>query len=285
MLKTNLIIFLFLFNQGFKKTFDTGLNVSQSYYNSSWEGGDVGTVIWVYYINSDIKGKIKNKWNIINTFKLQFGQTYIQDNETREWSKPQKSTDKIEEELTVFYDVVFPFKPYISNRFLSQIYDNSYPDVPLYINPIDLTHTIGILKEISQKEEQNWFIRWGIGSKENIIRTVDTTNKTVGKTEVKVYGGTELYSEFKKKIRDNILYEARLRIFKALINSEEKNFTDSEEKNFWKEPDIDFENTLSISITKYIQISLYLQLLYDKEISKSLQLKQTLALGIVYKLF
>jgi len=43
-------------------------------------------------------------------------------------------------------------------------------------------------------------------------------------------------------------------------------------------------NTLIASISKFVQVTFYTQLLYDKQISKKGRLKETLALGLTYKL-
>jgi len=53
----------------------------------------------------------------------------------------------------------------------------------------------------------------------------------------------------------------------------------------WKTADIAWENTFSAAISTYIQVSLYTELQYDKEIPKAGRFKETLALDLTYKVF
>ena len=77
--------------------------------------------------------------------------------------------------------------------------------------------------------------------------------------------------------------------------------------DFWKNPDINWQNTFTAQITKVISVNLYVQFIYDKYdeatkvdftlpdselidavqagVRKGGQFKQTLALGITYRLF
>ncbi|MCK4386242.1 MAG: hypothetical protein KAW52_08275, partial [candidate division Zixibacteria bacterium] len=66
---------------------------------------------------------------------------------------------------------------------------------------------------------------------------------------------------------------------------ESDKFKGTSEEDYWKQIDVNWENSLSISISKYVTVSLYAQLLYDKEISKRGRFKETLSLGFAYKLF
>jgi hypothetical protein len=49
--------------------------------------------------------------------------------------------------------------------------------------------------------------------------------------------------------------------------------------------DVNWENMLSASITKYLTVNPYAQFLYDKEIDLKGRFKETLALGLTYRLF
>ncbi len=88
----------------------------------------------------------------------------------------------------------------------------------------------------------------GIGAKEHIEREIDTLMNRISGTKTTVYGRIEFLSTGKFKIAENLLYKTKLRIFKAFLNSESKNLKGAPYENYWKEPDIDFENTLGISL-------------------------------------
>jgi hypothetical protein len=78
--------------------------------------------------------------------------------------------------------------------------------------------------------------------------------------------------------------------------------------DFWRSPDINWQNTFSAQITKYLAVNLYLQMIYDrfdqstkvhnsdpmpqeeldavfKGVREDPQFKQTLALALVYRLW
>ncbi len=67
---------------------DTGLNLTQNYYNSAWTGGDIGSTTWTLFLNSDIKGPMRKDLLLLNSLKLAFGQTYFQNREIENWEVP-----------------------------------------------------------------------------------------------------------------------------------------------------------------------------------------------------
>jgi len=81
-------------------------------------------------------------------------------------------------------------------------------------------------------------------------------------------------------ISERIQYESELRVFKALYNSQADPADDR-----WKAPDVDWKHTLSVSLAKFVQLSLYAELLYDKDIIDRAQIRENLALGLTYKFF
>ena len=55
------------------------------------------------------------------------------------------------------------------------------------------------------------------------------------------------------------------------------------EEDYWRAPDINWETVFTASITKYLMVNLYTQLLYDKQIDRAGRFKQTLGLGLSWK--
>ncbi len=62
------------------------------------------------------------------------------------------------------------------------------------------------------------------------------------------------------------------------------NLAGTEAEDYWRAFDVNFENTLTAAVSKVIAVSLYAQLLYDKEIDRRTRLKETLALGFVFRM-
>ncbi|RKY93458.1 MAG: hypothetical protein DRQ06_06695, partial [Candidatus Hydrothermota bacterium] len=94
-------------------------------------------------------------------------------------------------------------------------------------------------------------------------------------------GGLELVIDGKKVLSKIAKYEGKLRIFKALYNSK----ADELPNDNWKAVDFDFQNTVSVSLSKYIQLNLLLELVYDKDLVDIVQVKENFAIGLSYKLF
>ena len=79
--------------------------------------------------------------------------------------------------------------------------------------------------------------------------------------------------------KERITFLSTLNIYKAFY------FSESEEgEDDWKAARLYWENTFSASITKLLNVSLYVQVLYDKRVIDEMQFKQTLSLNLTYKL-
>ena len=81
---------------------------------------------------------------------------------------------------------------------------------------------------------------------------------------------------------DMITFKSTFHLYKALYysKSDEDGMSDD-----WKSPDINWENTFSAKLYKLLNVNLYIQMLYDKELDDDFRLKETLGLGLSYKLF
>ena len=119
-----------------QKTIDFGFNLTQNSYSDSWAGGEAGNITWVSKIDAMFEKQVSPKFNLKNTSKLQFGQTHIQDQETKDWQKPQKSTDKIDIENLGRFTLNAFVDPYVAFRLESQFLDASVDSVKRYFNPL-----------------------------------------------------------------------------------------------------------------------------------------------------
>lgn len=265
-----ILIFWALIASGWTLSMDTGLNLSQSYYNDEWKGSDAGAITWTSFANVDLSRQLTKTLLLSNSLKLAYGQTHSQNSETKRWNAPEKSTDKIDEEAMLRFTVKLPVDPFLSLRFLSQFYDK--PET-LFINPISLTESFGLARVLARTEGKEVTTRLGIAFKEEIDRS-DTEGGPVE-------GGLEWVSWGRYKFSKSVLYEGRLRVYKYLYNSKSEELPDEN----WKAPDIDFENTISVSLSKFIQLTLYIQVIYEKEQTANLQIKENIAVGLNYKFF
>jgi hypothetical protein len=269
---------------GWEKTLDLSLNATQSGYSDSWVGGEAGNFSWTTNTNGIFAKQITPLFNLKNTIKLAFGQTHSQDKETKVWAKPTKSTDKIDLESVGLFDFKSFINPYVAFRFESQFLDASVTAHKRYINPMLLTQSAGIAKEPLKTEKNNVLLRLGLAIKENLNRVLQSPDSSTTKMETSTDGGLEYVADAKLVLSDKLGYLGKLTLYKAFFFSKKDDFKDTPAENYWKAIDVNWENSLTASISKYVQVIFYTQLLYDKQISLKGRLKQTLSLGLTYKL-
>ncbi|MCX8015436.1 MAG: hypothetical protein N2748_05400, partial [candidate division WOR-3 bacterium] len=219
-------------------------------------------------VSKQLLPKINNR----NMIKLAFGQTtnQIREDSISRWSSPVKSTDLIDFESLLRFTLGILVDPFIAARVESQFLDMS--DITQYrvFNPLKFTESFGIARTLIKKDKTEWNTRCGAGFRQHYNRIIrNTTND----------GGLEFITDFKiPLVEQRITYTSNLQLFQAIFRS------GTPPNNNWKAVDMNWENIFTATITKYLMVSLYTQLLYDKENTSDLRIKETLALGLTYKL-
>jgi hypothetical protein len=264
-----------------KNSLDMSLNLTQNAYSNSWTGGEIGNMVWVGIMNGIFEKQASSKFNFRNTTKLQFGETISQDQTTKDWHHPVKSTDKIEIDNMVRLTVHAFVDPYIDLGLLSQFYDATYKPKKSYLNPLLITESAGAAKTLYSREKNEVITRLGFSFRQNIL--VDTTTASLPHRSAND-GGFESVTETHYALAKTLSYSSKLTLFKAIFFSDKTKYKGLPEENYWKAIHVNFENTLAASVTKYVQVTLYTQLLYDKLISTKGRFKETLALGLTFKL-
>ncbi len=273
---------------GWEKSFDLSLNATQSSYSNSWVGGEAGNFTWVANGNGIFSKQLTPIFNLRNTVKLAFGETHSQDKETKKWAKPVKSTDQIDIESLGLFSIKAFIQPYVAFRFESQFMDASVTNHNRYINPMLLTESAGLARQILKKDKNEILTRLGFAFKENINRSliqdqVDTsiyTTKTITATD----GGVESVTDAKLVLSDKLGYIGKLSLFKPFFYSKKDDYKGTPEENYWKAIKVNWENSMVASVSKYVQVVFYVQWLYEKQVSLKGRLKETLAFGLTYKL-
>lgn len=264
---------------------DANLTFTQNAYSDNWTGGEAGAISWVFNSNSLFEKQISPKLHTKNTLKLSFGQTHNQEIDTKNWLSPVKSTDLIDFE-TVFRVTIGSFvEPYFGGRIESQLLDASDPSMDRYFNPAKITESAGIAKVLIKSETQEWTARLGAGTRQLINRDVLDAVTLERETQTSYDAGMIFDSEFKKSMAEGqFTINSKLTVYHAEYYSEKDELAGLPEEDYWKYPDINWENIFTANITKYLMVNLYMQLLYDKQIDKGGRFKQTLALGLTYKI-
>ncbi len=259
-----------------------GLNLTQSSFNSAWDGNEVGTVSWALNSNTEV-GKRLTPWaNWLNTLVLQFGQTHQQDASRKRWRAPVKSSDKITYRGVVRFKSPGYVDPFVALDLDSQFFqeDTALSATRLF-TPTVVTQSAGVARAFLDRGERRVISRLGFAARERIDRLTIAAGSLEPSTETTVESGIEWLTESRLAVsKERTVLSSELRVFKALTTSDDNPAT----RLHWPAFDIDWQNTLTNKVTEWFSFSLFLQLLYDKQIDVRGQFKQTLGAGFNWTL-
>ncbi len=261
------------------RSLDTDFTLTQNSYSDSWTGGEAGNISWVWNANGVFEKQISRTFKFRNATKLSFGQTHIQDKTTKNWAKPEKSTDLIDIENLGLLTLDSFADPFLGVRLESQFLDASLPDKNFYLSPAKITESVGGAKQIYKADKNELLTRFGFALRQIITQGIDSLGND--ETATTNDSGFESVTDLKLTLSETLSFTSKLSLYKALYFSE----SDRAENDNWKAVDINWENRVSASVVKYVTVSLYTQLLFDKEITLKGRFKQTLALGLTYRMF
>jgi hypothetical protein len=265
---------------------DANLTLSQNAYTNNWGGGATGMLAYALNSNALAEKQLNSKMNTRNTLKLAFGQTSTQDT-NHTWGALVKSTDEINFESVLRFTLGFVVDPFASAQVKTQFWDKSDALLSRYFNPLDLNEGLGVARQIVKHEKTELVSRIGFGLEQKFDRQApDTVNYAVfRRNKFNNYGGVTFATDFTTPLaQEKILYTSKLVLFQALFSTEAAKLRGQPNADYWKALDVGWENIFTASITKVLMVNLDAQLLYDKEISTKVRLKETLALGLTYKL-
>lgn len=252
------------------------LNLTQSSYSDNWEGGELGAISWTALGLMTAEKQLNPKINWNNNLRLAYGQTHTQEeSETepgeKEWQKPKKSTDEVDFESVLRFTLHTFIDPYVSGRLLTR-FTNENNDL---FDPKEFSESAGVARQFIKKDNASLVTRLGFTLRQRVQKDVDTTND----------GGLEFVMDYHRTMSEKkITFDSKMRVFQALFYSE----SDTEGVNDdWKTADLDWKNTLNMQVVEPLAVNLFVQFLYDKDHQQDdgVQIKQTLGVGLSYKLF
>lgn len=277
-----------------KKNMVWDFTATQTSYNEAWVGGEVGSFSWQTNLNGMAQRQFSPVFHFKSTLKTSFGMTSTQDEETGDWSKPRKSTDLIDWENVGSFTMHKFVDPYVAFRLESQFYDGrynnrlfgtTYSTKKLWLSPLKLTESAGGTRTLYHREDDLVTSRLGFGFRQIMQSFIDTTDVELPQVDSTFTdGGFESVTDAVLTLSDKMQYTGKLSLYKAIFFSESDKVKGTEQENDWKAIDVNFENIITAKVSKIIAVSLYVQLLYDKQVAKKGRLKQTLALGLTYTL-
>lgn len=263
------------FAEGWKKTGDFSLLLSQTYYSDNWDGTEMGNVNWTASFNFIMEKQLNRMLYDKNTLLLSFGQTHYQERDDMGelyWLKPQITTDIIDYENVLTLTLQKFVDPFASFRWESQYYDGTDPEETLYFNPNILTFSLGAKRVFINQEIQNLEASLGAALKNYLNQNEDIENTN--------NAGAEFVMSYWLLFKNDLgKFDSKLRVYQAFITSEDNDNDD------WKAADVEFTNTVTFQLSSYIGLKFYLEMLYDKEIVDEFRFKENLGLNLSYALF
>ncbi len=262
---------------------DANVTLTQNAYSDSWIGSEKGAISWASKLNFVAERQFTPIFNHRNTLKLAFGQTKAQE-EDKSWGNFLKSTDLIDFESLQRLTLSGWVEPFIAVRLISQFVDGTDSTQDHYINPLNIFESFGISRPLVDNPAAKWNARFGGAINQMINRyAVDATHDGPYQ-KVTNSAGLEFVTELKAKAKEGLLdFSTLLTVYQALVSSEKEKTKGTLQADYWQYPDINWENILSVNLTKYIMINLTAQLLYDRELHANARIKEVLALGLTYK--
>ena len=269
---------------GWRKSLIIDATTTQTSYSDSWVGGEAGSVNWVSNLNSSAEKQLKEWFDFRSTLKLSFGQTITQDAETKNWSKPKKSTDLIDWENVGRFTMHKFVDPYAAFRLETQFVDASVDAKKRFFSPLRLTESAGVARKFYERENDHVTSRLGLALRQTMKSVIIDSLAMTLEDSTLHDGGLESVTDVVLTLSERLNYTGKLTVYKAFIFSEKDKVKGTPFEDDWKAIDVNWENIISASISKIITVNFYTQLLYDKEVSKKGRFKETLGIGFVFKM-
>lgn len=256
-----------------EKSADLGLLFSQSSYSDEWAGDELGTMIWTFTADMVAAKDLSESTNWRNTLNLKYGQTH-QENETdggKSWASPRKTTDRVFLESLMRFGIEHPITPYAAFTLESQFHDGDNN----ILSPALLSESAGVGREMIKNEQTELLTRVGFAIRERMAYGMKTVNDA----------GLEWVTDLSHTFNENLKAVSKLRVFQAVTSSASDDLAGLPGEDDWKGTDVAWETTLSATVSKYIQTTLFFELLYDEEIVKQARYRELFGFGVTYKLF
>ena len=240
------------------------LNFTQTSFDNWTQGGE-NTLAWQLNINGKaVKGEEKYKWD--NTGKISHGMVKLADLEAR------KSVDELKLESVFNYLLGVYVNPYVAASLETQFtpgydYDDGKKEISNILDPGYLSQSAGV----GYEPVDEFKTRAGFALRETITRDYPAyadDPETEDIEKIRVEPGLESVTDFSQKLIGSILLTSKLEIFSNMKGIDEV--------------DVRWDNIFSAKISKYIDVSFNIKLLYDRNASKKRQIKQALSVGLTY---
>ncbi|RMF64064.1 MAG: DUF3078 domain-containing protein [Calditrichaeota bacterium] len=231
------------------------LNLTQASFDN-WQQGGESALAWQIKLDGGFD-LVQEKYDWSNRARFTLGFAKVAGSEARksadEVSLESVYTRKLSRLLNPFFGVTAKTQTVAGFEYDDQ--DNK-TKISKFLDPGYFTQSVGF------GYAPNEVFKTRLGA------TVKETVTDLFPEESKVEPGISSVSEFKKKFEENVFFTSRLDIFSDL--------------EAFDRIDVLWENNLNLKVTKFINVSLNVDLFYDKDVSSRRQIKQVLAVGFTY---
>lgn len=269
-----------------KYALNTNLTLTLNNYSDNWDGSEVSSFAWGSKLDGFAEKAVAPWFKNVNTLKLAFGQTalqkkvvHIDGTKDKKWDSMKKSSDLVDFEVAGRFTLKTFVDPFISARLITQFGDLRVSGVDYFFNPAEITESFGAIRDVVKNSNVDWTARIG-GA---VRQTVERNTSILKPDDDKVVndGGIEFITDFKASSKDNrIAYNTQFKLFQAVFIPKDSDRIMDLKRN----PDVSWENTINVSLLKFVMLNFYFQLLYDKEIDTSVRFRQTAGLALTYNI-
>ncbi len=253
---------------GWKTKMVFSLSLTQASF-SNWAKGGENALAWQTKLNSRFTNDQPN-FNWDNKAKFTYGQSKVGDTGTR------KTADDLKLETVYTRKWGIYINPFVSASAQSQ-FTSGYnytgttkTKVSQLLDPGYFTQSAGI----GYSKTDEFKARLGATAKETYTRDfpgyADDPN-TPGVEKTLIEGGITGVVELNKRVNENIVYTSELNIFSNL--------------KAFNEIDVTWENLFTAKVAKYINVTLAIDLVYDRDTIAEWQFREVLSAGFSYNIF
>jgi len=251
-----------------KKKFNTGVSLTQSSY-SNWAKGGENSIAWTIRLDGEIGKTCKNlEWDF--TSLLTFGQVKA------EKETPRTTIDKIDLDGSLSWKFGPYINPYFGAGILTQFstgYDYKVsPPAPKskFWDPAYISQSMGAKVKIKNILDH----QLGIGLKQTYTSEFNKYTDNPETNEIEKYKfetGIQSTTKINAKFAERIKVLSKMEMFSSFENIDVI--------------DLRWDTLVTASLTKYIVLTLNVQVNYDKDVIDKTQIKELAGLGISYNLF
>lgn len=253
---------------GWNNEIISNLNLTQASFKDWQEGGE-NSLAWQISLSGDfVKEEAAYSW--VNSSKFVLGFAKISGRSAR------KSADEIRLESVYTRKLSKYLNPVASVTAKTQVaagymYDDqdNRTRISAFIDPGHFTQNLGVGYSASADTKT----RLSLSLKETVANTFAArftddaeTADEIEKTRIEV--GLSSVSNTKYNLHENIIFKSRLELFSAFDGFDRIDY-------LW-------ENDLVLKVTKYINVNIDVDILYDKDIFDKRQARQSMAVGLTY---